>query len=69
MWWAALTIFVGMTGLGLIVLNVGTLYRTRYVFWILIVILGAGGLQWLWQKIYHPNVGDNESLQAPHPVR
>jgi hypothetical protein len=66
-WWIVLTTFVGVTGLGFIVLNVGALYRTRYVFWILLVILGAGGLQWLWQKICHRNVGDNDSLAAAAP--
>ena len=33
----------GTVALGLIVNNVGALYRLRYPFWILIVILGAGG--------------------------
>lgn len=67
-WWVVLTTFIGVTGLGLIVLNVGALYRTRYIFWILLVILGAGGVQWLWQKIFHRNVGDNDNLKATATV-
>jgi hypothetical protein len=34
---------VGMTALGLVVVNVGSMYRERYVFWILVVLLGIGG--------------------------
>jgi hypothetical protein len=33
----------GATSLGLIVLNVGTLYRLRYPFWIVSVVLGSIG--------------------------
>jgi hypothetical protein len=33
----------GLTMLGLVVTNVGTLYRLRYVFWILLIVLGAKG--------------------------
>jgi hypothetical protein len=35
---------IGLTAMGLVVSNVGTLYRFRYTFWILLVILGATGL-------------------------
>ena len=34
---------LGIVALGLIVNNIGALYRLRYPFWILLVILGAGG--------------------------
>jgi len=43
---ASVTVF-GLTALGLVVSNVGTLYRFRYTFWILLVILGATGLETL----------------------
>lgn len=33
----------GVIALGLVVLNVGALYRMRYVYWMLIIVLGAGG--------------------------
>jgi hypothetical protein len=35
----------GVVALGLIVSNVGTLYRFRYLFWILLIILGINGLK------------------------
>jgi putative peptidoglycan lipid II flippase len=43
-WLLALTAAVGATALGLIVLNIGSLYRVRYPFWMLLVVLGAGGV-------------------------
>jgi hypothetical protein len=36
---------LGIVALGLVVDNVGALYRLRYPFWILMVILAAGGLE------------------------
>ena len=36
-------VVVGVTALGLAMANVGTLYRMRYPFWIMLVILAAGG--------------------------
>jgi hypothetical protein len=41
---------LGVTALGLVVNNIGALYRLRYSFWILIVVLGAGGLTHLWRR-------------------
>jgi hypothetical protein len=38
---------MGVVALGLIVNNIGALYRLRYSFWILIVVLGAGGVNLL----------------------
>lgn len=34
----------GMTALGLVVVNVGTLFRLRYVFLMLLIVLAAGGV-------------------------
>jgi hypothetical protein len=42
-WLLALSCAVGMTALGLVMPNVGTLYRLRYAFWMLLVVLAAGG--------------------------
>jgi hypothetical protein len=43
--WLLLSITVfGVTMLGLVVPNVGALYRFRYTFWVLLIILGAIGL-------------------------
>jgi hypothetical protein len=38
----------GVTILGLVVSNVGTLYRFRYVFWILLIVLGVTGAEKAW---------------------
>ena len=43
-WFLFLVALVNMVALGLIVTNLGTLFRLRYVFWMLIIILGARGL-------------------------
>jgi hypothetical protein len=47
-WLLVLTTLLGMLALGLVVANTGTLYRMRYPFWILLVIMGAGGAAQLW---------------------
>lgn len=43
-WLLVFTTVIGMLALGLVVTNVGTLYRMRYPFWILIVIMAASVL-------------------------
>ncbi|HEX7317694.1 MAG TPA: hypothetical protein VF297_27575 [Pyrinomonadaceae bacterium] len=43
----ALTTF-GVTALGLVVPNIGALYRFRYTFWVLLIVLGAKGLENVW---------------------
>ncbi|HEX8149323.1 MAG TPA: hypothetical protein VF591_19225 [Pyrinomonadaceae bacterium] len=40
----AVTAF-GVTALGLVVPNIGALYRFRYAFWVLLIVLGAKGLE------------------------
>jgi hypothetical protein len=42
-WLLFFTASIGMLALGLVVANIATLYRMRYAFWILIVILGIKG--------------------------
>ena len=42
-WLLALVVLVGVLALSLVVTNLGALFRMRYTFWILILILGAGG--------------------------
>ncbi|HJQ31624.1 MAG TPA: hypothetical protein VJ866_05590 [Pyrinomonadaceae bacterium] len=49
-WFLLLVSAGGVVGLGLVVRNVGTLYRLRYPFWVLLVILGAGGAAHLFSK-------------------
>ncbi|HEV2707315.1 MAG TPA: hypothetical protein VGV59_15450, partial [Pyrinomonadaceae bacterium] len=44
--WLLLSMSVfGVTLLGLVVPNVGALYRFRYTFWVLLIILGVKGLE------------------------
>jgi hypothetical protein len=43
-WFLAVSTVLGTVALGLAVNNIGALYRLRYPFWIMIVILGAGGV-------------------------
>ena len=40
-WLLVLAALIGITALGLVVVNVGALYRQRYLFWILFVVVGA----------------------------
>jgi len=42
-WLLSFVSAAGIVALGLVMPNVGTLYRLRYVFWMLLVILAAGG--------------------------
>ena len=42
-WLLALVASLGLVAFGLVVLNVATLYRMRYTFWILLIIIGAQG--------------------------
>ncbi|HEV2706828.1 MAG TPA: hypothetical protein VGV59_12945 [Pyrinomonadaceae bacterium] len=41
-WLLVLVSLIGATALGLVVVNVGALYRQRYLFWILLIVVGAG---------------------------
>lgn len=43
-WFLAVFVVLGAVSLGLAVNNIGALYRLRYPFWMMIVVLGAGGL-------------------------
>ncbi len=43
-WFVALATLIGMLAIGLVVVNVGTLYRMRYPFWVPIVVMGTAML-------------------------
>ena len=58
-WLLFALVVIGAIALGLVVSNVGALYRLRYSFWILIVVLSAGGLTHLW--------GRKSSRAVPQP--
>ena len=49
-WFLFLVATLGIIALGLIVNNMGALYRLRYPFWVLLVVLGAGGALHLMEK-------------------
>ena len=40
-WLLFLVAAIGMIALGLVVVNAGALYRIRYVFWMMLIILAA----------------------------
>src|SRR6266403_4073352 len=49
-WFLFLVITLGAVALGLVVGNVGALYRLRYPFWALLIIFGAGGVDYLFRR-------------------
>jgi len=46
-WLLFSVVTIGALALGLVVTNIGSLYRLRYPFWALLVVLGAGGADYL----------------------
>jgi len=50
-WLLAVIAILGVTALGLIVINVGSLYRLRYPYWIFWAMLGAGGAVHIWSRL------------------
>jgi len=44
MWLVFLTATAAIVGMGLVVVNAGALYRLRYVFWIMLIVIAAQGL-------------------------
>jgi len=44
-WLLFLIAFIGMMSLGLMVVNVGAMFRFRYVFWMLVIVLGVEGVR------------------------
>lgn len=45
MWFVFLIAATGMLALGLVVVNAGALYRIRYVFWMLLIVIGSRCLE------------------------
>jgi putative peptidoglycan lipid II flippase len=54
-WLIVLSIGVGSTALGLIVTNLGAIYRMRYFFWFLLILLGTEGVVSTLQSIKASN--------------
>lgn len=66
--WLLLSISLsGVAALGLVIPNIGTLYRVRYLFWILLIILGMKGLESLWamRSANSSALSQDQSLQSP----
>ena len=49
-WLLFLVCSLGAVALGLVVSNIGALYRLRYPFWALLIICGAGGVDYLLRR-------------------
>lgn len=47
MWLLFLVATIGMVALGLVVVNAGALFRIRYVFWMLLIVVAAEGIRHL----------------------
>jgi hypothetical protein len=50
-WLLLLIVGAGLIALGLVVVNVAALYRMRYIFWILLIILSAEGARQLFPSL------------------
>lgn len=50
-WMLAFAVLTGATALGLVVTNLGALYRMRYGFWVLLTIVGSGALAGFFRRI------------------
>ena len=51
-WYLISAASIGMITLALITPNVGNLYRWRYPFWMILIVLGAGGIQsFVWPNL------------------
>ena len=44
MWFLFLVATIGVVGLGVVVVNAGALYRIRYVFWMMLIVIAAHGI-------------------------
>lgn len=51
-WFLLLVALINVMALGLVVTNIGTLFRLRYIFWMLIMIMGARGAVILARRCY-----------------
>ncbi len=49
-WFVFLVITLGAVALGLVVANIGALYRLRYPFWLMLIVFGASGADYLFSR-------------------
>jgi hypothetical protein len=65
-WLLFLVAALGAMSLGLVVTNIGALYRLRYPFWALLVVLGAGGAaNLLHRKSVSASSGSRPAAEQP----
>jgi 4-amino-4-deoxy-L-arabinose transferase-like glycosyltransferase len=57
-WLVILVAAIGMLALGLVVVNAGALFRIRYVFWMMLIVLAARGLLDRINKMSHVNLAN-----------
>jgi hypothetical protein len=53
-WWLCIVAILGITALGLVVTNIGAIFRLRYIFVMLVVMLGAEGIRVMLLKARRP---------------
>lgn len=63
-WFLSLVATTSMIALGLVVVNVGTLYRLRYVFLMLFIILAAGGVAPILERLKNQRRANREGVVA-----
>ncbi|HEY0346571.1 MAG TPA: hypothetical protein VGC60_00330, partial [Pyrinomonadaceae bacterium] len=63
-WFLVIVIGLGATALGLVVNNMGAMYRLRYPFWVLMVILGAGGICFLFGRFRNQRLDQVDNSSA-----
>ena len=69
MWLVFLVATIGMLALGLVVANVGALFRIRYVFWMMLIVLAARGMLDRINKIFRIDRMNLVNPENPvHPV-
>ena len=64
MWFLLLVALINMIALGLVVTNIGALFRLRYVFWMLIIILGTRGAVILIKKFCTMHATHKRTIDA-----
>ncbi len=64
-WLLAIVIGLGAVALGLAVNNMGALYRLRYPFWVLMVILGCGGASFLYHRFKDSKSNTFQAEKSP----
>jgi hypothetical protein len=65
-WFLFLVVTLGAVALGLVVANIGALYRLRYPFWVLLIVCGAGGADYiLRRKSLAANAGNDLAQNSP----